>query len=72
MIQFSYDPRADAIYIRLRHAEIDESDEVSAGVVVDYDKKGKPIGIEVLDASRLIGSPPHLQVDLAPAELAKR
>lgn len=51
MIQVSYDPRADALYIRLREAKIDESDEVSSGVIVDYDRKGKPVGVEVLDAS---------------------
>ena len=71
MIQVSYDPQADAIYIRLRAAKVDESDEVSAGVVVDYDRKGKPVGIEVLDASRLVGGHPHLQVDFALAELIK-
>lgn len=60
MIQVSYDPRADAIYIRLRQATVDESDEVSKGVVVDYDRKGKPVGIEVLDASRLLGGRSHL------------
>ena len=71
MIEVSYDPRADAIYIRLRQAKVDESDEVGTGIVVDYDPKGKPIGIEVLDASRLVGQHPHLQVDLRPAALAK-
>ncbi len=72
MIQLTYDPQADALYIRLRHAKVDESDEVSAGVIVDYDRKGKPVGIEVLDASRFVGSPPNLQVDLTPAEFIKR
>lgn len=66
MIQVSYDPRADALYIRLRDAKIDESDEVSSGVVVDYDRKGKPVGVEVLDASRLLGGRPNVQVELAP------
>ena len=71
-MQVSYDRRADAIYIRLRHAPIDESDEVSKGVIVDYDRSGRPIGIEVLGASRLIGGHPPLDIDLAPAPLVKR
>ena len=72
MIQVSYDPHADALYIRLREAKVDESDEVSAGVIVDYDRKGKPIGVEVLDASVLLGGRPNLQVELAPLAVAKR
>ena len=72
MIEVSYDPRADALYIRLRQAKIDESDEVSTGVVVDYDRKGKPVGVELLDASRLLGGRPHLQVGLVPSASTKR
>lgn len=72
MIQVSYDPKADALYIRLRRAKIDESDEVSAGVIVDYDRKRKLVGVEVLDASHVLGGRPNLQVDLAPLAQAKR
>lgn len=71
-MQVSYDPRADALYIRLRPVPVDESDEVSPGVVVDYDRRGAPVGIELLDASRLLGGRPNLQVDLAAAQPAKR
>ena len=71
MIHVTYDPRADALYIQFREAKVDESDEVSRGVIVDYDRKGKPIGIEVLEAARLVGGRPHLQVGLALAALAK-
>ena len=72
MLEVSYDPKADALYIRLRHAKIDESDELGHGVIMDYDHKGRPVGIEVLDASKMIGGRPHLQVDLTPAEFARR
>lgn len=72
MIQVSYDPKADALYIRLREAKIDESDEVSAGVIVDYDRKGKPVGVEVLDASALLGGHPNLQIALTPLTAVKR
>ncbi len=51
-----YDPKADALYIRLRKAAIDESDEISRGIIVDYDRKSRAIGVEILDASRLLSS----------------
>ena len=46
-----YDEKADAVYIRLRNARYYESDEIKDGVILDYDRKGKIIGIEILDAS---------------------
>lgn len=47
-----YDRRADALYIELNKRPYAESDEVSDGVIFDYDKQGKVIGIEVLDVSK--------------------
>jgi len=33
--------------------KIEESDEIAEGIVVDYDEKSKPLGIEFLDAAAL-------------------
>jgi len=46
-----YDEEADALYIRLRKSEYDESDEIQEGFILDYDADGKIIGIEILEAS---------------------
>ncbi len=64
-MKISYDPKADALYIRLRSTKIDESDEVADGIVVDYDVSGKPVGIEFLKAARLLGGRKELQVEMA-------
>jgi uncharacterized protein YuzE len=50
-----YDEEVDILYIRLREGEYEESDEVSKGVIVDYDKDGKPIAVEILRAKLLLG-----------------
>ncbi|MDI6606418.1 MAG: DUF2283 domain-containing protein [Candidatus Omnitrophota bacterium] len=71
-MKMSYDPKADALYIRLRHAKIDESDEISKGIIVDYDVSGKPVGIEFLDAAKLFGGRKELQVEMALTEDLKR
>lgn len=44
------DKEADAIYLRLSDAEVAESDEDKPGIILDYDKDGEIVGIELLDA----------------------
>jgi uncharacterized protein YuzE len=53
-MRIRYDSKVDALYIRLRDGDIEESDEVSEGVVMDYDTTGVLMGIEILDASRVL------------------
>jgi uncharacterized protein YuzE len=47
-----YDPEADALYVRFATARVAESEEVSPGVVIDFDIEGRIVGVEVLDARR--------------------
>lgn len=51
-MKLHYDKKIDAFYIRLNSQRYVESDEVQDGVIFDYDKQGKIIGIEILEASR--------------------
>lgn len=51
-MDFSYDKIADVLYIKISHEEIEESDEVSPGIVIDYSKNQKIVGIEVLNYSQ--------------------
>jgi uncharacterized protein YuzE len=66
-MRIRYDPTVDALYIRLREGEIEESDEVSDGVIMDYDDKGHLMAIEILDASQVLGGR-EMKVELAVAE----
>jgi uncharacterized protein YuzE len=65
-VRITYDESVDIVYIRLREGDYEESDEVSEGVIVDYDKDGKPMAIEILDASRMMS-----QVDRVTFEYAR-
>ena len=38
IMKIRYDEEADAIYIKLREGEYYESDEISEGIIVDYDR----------------------------------
>ncbi len=47
-----YDAKADAAYIRFSDGIVKESEEVSPGVVLDYDANGHIVGMEVLAAKK--------------------
>ena len=51
-MRFHYDKKEDALYIRFNENPYQKSDEVQEGIIFDYDKNGKIIGIEILDASQ--------------------
>ena len=51
-MRINYDEADDAIYIRFSDAKYYQSDEVRDGVILDFDKKGKIIALEVLDVSK--------------------
>ena len=58
------DEAADALYIRLEESAIVESEEVSPGVILDFDEDGRVVGIEILNVrQRLPGA------DLRPVEV---
>ena len=45
------DQDADALYLRLDDSKIIESEEVSPGVVLDYNEQKQVVGIEMLNLS---------------------
>ena len=66
-MKIRYDPEADALYIRLREGTIEETDQVAQGLIIDYDADGKPLAIELLDASQVLGGR-EMRVELVVAE----
>lgn len=57
MIATTYDPEADALYVRLapKGTAVEETREVQPGVMLDFDGLGRLVGIEVLDVERRQG-----------------
>ena len=43
---------ADAIYVYFKEDFVERSKEIEDGIVIDFDKNGQLVGIEVLDASK--------------------
>lgn len=51
-----YDNEVDVLRIIWSNAEIENSDSVSEGIILDYDIQGNVIGIEILNASKKIAN----------------
>ena len=56
-MKVTYDTEADILRILFSQTAIEESDEDKPGVIIDYDKDGNIVGLEVLDASKRIENP---------------
>jgi uncharacterized protein YuzE len=52
-MKFSYYPDTDSLYIELSEAPSADSQEVSTGVVLDFDTEGNLIGIDIEHASKV-------------------
>ena len=53
-MKLKVDRENDALYLRLDESAIVESEEVQPGVVLDYDKDERLVGIEILSLSKRI------------------
>ena len=53
-MRIAYYPDTDSMYIDLSAKKSSNSTEVSPGVVLDYDKDGNLVGIDIDNASRIM------------------
>jgi uncharacterized protein YuzE len=49
-LKVEYDAEANAAYIRFSSERVQDSEEVSKGIMLDYDAQGRIVGMEVLGA----------------------
>ena len=48
-MEFSFDKVANALYLRFSNEEIQESDEIAKGIIVDFGKDDQLVGVEILN-----------------------
>ena len=51
-MKIEYSKVTDAIYVYFKEDFVERSKEIEDGIVIDFDKNGQLVGIEVLDASK--------------------
>jgi uncharacterized protein YuzE len=49
-----FDEKADAVYLKLTDSKIIESEEVSPGIILDFDENNQVVGIEMLQVQSRI------------------
>lgn len=59
-MNIKFDKETDVVYLRFTDADIVESDEEKPGIIIDYDKDGNVVGIEMLNASQKMKKPGSL------------
>jgi uncharacterized protein YuzE len=51
-VKLKVDQQADALYLTLSEAPASRSEEISPGIIVDYDDQERVVGIEMLSLSK--------------------
>ncbi len=64
-VRIKYDQEVHILRIQLSDAEIDESDEQKPGVILDYDRDGNVVRVEILNASKRVENPRTLEYAIA-------
>ena len=59
-MKITYDQETDTLTIGLKHVHISESDELQAGMIADFYRRGNIVGFEILDASKRVTQPQNL------------
>lgn len=58
--KINYDKKSDILYIVLSEGEEERFEDVSENVTVEYDSQDRPIGVEIFNASKVLGVAPKI------------
>ncbi len=61
-----YDRKTDTLTVIFSDTLVAESDEDKPGIILDYDKAGSLVSLEILDASRRVSMPGRIEYQVEP------
>ena len=62
-----YDRETDTLSVILREGVVTESDELREGLIVDYDREGHIVSLELLAASKHVTEPASIAFEMKEA-----
>lgn len=63
-MKITYDCEVDILRIVFSEVAIEESDEEKPGLILDYDRSGNIVGLEILDASQKMENPRSVEYSI--------
>jgi len=54
-MEITYDPKADALNLTFKKGKVAKTIELAPEIILDLDKKGNPLYLEIIGASEKIG-----------------
>jgi uncharacterized protein YuzE len=57
LMKLEFDPAADAAYLEISDQDVESSQEIKPGVIIDYDAQGNVVGVEVLHVGKRTHEP---------------
>lgn len=64
-MKVKYDQEVDVLTIEFSSVPVEESSEEKPGIILDYDKDGNIVGLEILNASKRMENPRTLEYAVA-------
>ena len=69
-MKISYDPKADALYIKFQEGTANRTRKVEEGMLVDMDENGRLYGIEIIGMRRMNTNMSARKSPMVPASVA--
>jgi uncharacterized protein YuzE len=70
-MKITYDPDLDVVIILCVNTTVAKSNEAKPGIILDYDKDGNFIGMEILKASKRMENPYLVEYSVAVTQAEK-
>ena len=59
--RISYDKKADVLYFFIKEGAEEDYEEIAPGVGLELGKNGELLGVEILNASKVLGTKPKIK-----------